>query len=356
MKKTYNNHVRAGFHVIKGAAIPAKKSVAMFYTNARGVRWDTPEGETFVDEWFRMPFIKRKFNYQAGVAYDLDPCETYRDYAMWWYNKMFETQANDLLYWDDIFMQSNFNLVGSDAYRLPDGSIQPAAGLFNMRKLIRRTAVFQKELGKPANNMAHMTNTAIAPILSFARMNYDWEDHNGYSDFQKRYTREYIRTLSIGRQFGNFPVVLAPVSGGTKEQLEWCMRTATGVMLTHEVRWTNSQAKPYWHTLKKLYDFGYGQDFVKVYNYWDKDYPIKIMGLENSSLVLKKENTILIVVCDYSGGGNGSIELESKELGLGKNLITRNLETGKSLEVDNGKIKFELKKHDYIIILLKNKN
>ncbi len=354
MKKTYFNHVRSGFHTIKGAQTSNKKSVVMFYTNGRGVRWDTPEGKTFVDEWFRIPFIKRSFNYMAGAAYDLDPCESYRNYAMWWYKRMFDTGANDLLYWDDIFLQSNFNLVGSDAYLLPDGSIQPASGVFNMRELIRRTAVFQREIGKPANNMAHMTNTAIAPILSFARMNYDWEDHNGHSDFQERYTREYIRTLSIGRQFGNFPVVLAPVSG-TNAQQQWCIRTATGAMLTHELRWTNSQAKKYWHALKKLYDFGYGERSVQVFNYWNKKYPVKINGIESSSLVLKKKGAVLLVVCDYGNGGDVSLSPDLKCLGLDKNFLARNLETGANLKVVNESIRFKIKKHDYIMILLHNK-
>jgi hypothetical protein len=224
-----------------------------------------------------------------------------------------------------------------------------------MRDLIRRTAVFQQELGRSANNMAHMTNTAIAPVLSFARMNYDWEDHNGYNDFQERYTREYIRTLSIGRQFGNFPVVLAPVGGGTKEQLDWCMRTATGVMLTHEVRWTNSQARPYWHALKKLYDFGYGEPSVQVFNYWDENYPVKIKGLESSSLILKKQDAVLILICDYGNGGNVSIAPDRNKLGLDSNFSASNLETGKPIKISGGEMRIKLKKHDYIMILLKNR-
>ena len=347
-KQIYANSVNYCFHAVANSR---DKIPMMFYTNGRGVRWDTPEGQTFVDEWNRLPFISRKFDYLSGTAYDLDPAESYRDYAMWWYKKMFDTGANDLIYWDDIFMQSNFNLVGSEAYRLADGSIQPASGLFNMRELVRRAAILQSELGKPANNMVHMTNTAITPICAFARMNYDWEDNAGYKDFQDRYTREYIRATSMGRQFGNFPVVLAPVNG-TAGQFAWCERTATGVMLTHELRWSSSW-KHYWQTLKLLYDFGYGDKEVKVYNYWDKEFPLRIEAIDSSSIVLAKDGQAMIMVCDYSDGGKVKIIPDLKKIGLNQNFTASDLETHKNLEVNDGVISLSMKKHDYILILLK---
>ncbi|MHC4872206.1 MAG: glycoside hydrolase domain-containing protein, partial [Planctomycetota bacterium] len=350
-KKVYQSHVNGGFNNAKSARVDNKSVDVMFYTNARGVRWDTPEGGTFVDEWYRMPFIQRSFKHKAGVAYDLDPVESFRDYAMWWYKKSFNTGANDLLYWDDIFMQSNYNLVGSEAYRKADGTIQTASGIFNMRELVRRTAILQLEEGKPVRNMVHMTNTALAPISSFASMNYDWEGHNGYSDFQDRYTPEYIRTLTIGHQFGVFPVVLAPVSGGTKEQLDWCYRTATGVMLTHELRWTK-HSKQYWSTLKHFYDFGYGNSDVNVFNYWKENYPLKVAGIKSTSIVLAKKDSAFIMVCEYGEGGDAVITPDWKALGLSPSSKVVDAETGKEVANDNGTIKTNLKKHDFQIFVL----
>ena len=74
---------------------------------------------------------------------------------------MFTTFA-DAVYWDDIFPQSNFDTVGTDAYMLPGGTVQPSAGIWNMRALVRSGAVLAHELGKPNRNMVHITNTAIA--------------------------------------------------------------------------------------------------------------------------------------------------------------------------------------------------
>lgn len=338
---TYKNHVNAGFHMTAQAKNPASDMI-MYYTNARGVRWDTPEGQTFVDEWHRNPFSQRKFKWMDATAYDMEPVESFRDYAMWWYRKMIESGACDFIYWDDIFMSANFNMTAAGAYRRADGNIQPSSGIFNMRELVRRTAVMQAELGKPALNMVHMTNTAIAPICAFAGMNYDWEDHNGFRDFQDRYTREYVRALSIGHQFGNFPAVLAPLAG-TPEQLEWCERTATGVMLTHELRWTHSGRKHYWNTLKKLYDFGYGDKNVEVYNYWNAGFPLKITGPENSAIALVKNGKTLLMVCDYGGGGEYRVKSAGKAV---------NLESGEPVKSANSEIVFTLKKHDYILMVI----
>ncbi|NMA21586.1 MAG: hypothetical protein GX927_13515 [Lentisphaerae bacterium] len=339
--KNYVNHVNGGFHIVANTKDPLSDPV-MFYTNARGVRWDTREGQTFVNEWYRHSFIQRDFKWLSGVAYDLDPVDSFRDYAMWWYKHMFTSGACDAIYWDDVFLNANFNMVTTEAYRLPDGTIQPSTGLFNMRELIRRTAVLQTELGRPARNMVHMTNTAIAPICSFASMNYDWEDHNGFNDFQNRYSKEYIRALSIGRQFGNYPAVLAPVSG-TPKQVAWCERTATGVMLTHELRWTDSRRKHYWETLLSFYEFGYGSKEVQVHNYWDENFPFEIDGPDHSSIALVKPGKTLLMICDYGGGGEYRIATAAQ---------ATDMESGKVSNSRNGILSVSINNHDYVVLSL----
>lgn len=169
-ERTLNrNNVNYAFHMLKG-----KPTDVLAYTNARGVRFDTPEGRTFLDEWHRDAFSTRTWGHGEGVAYDLNPGESFRDYAMWYYRRMLDTFV-DHIYWDDIFLQSCFDVVGSEAYDLPDGSLQPAAGLWDMRELIRRTAVMKHELGRRAcADQPHITNTAIAPILSFAGSHLTW--------------------------------------------------------------------------------------------------------------------------------------------------------------------------------------
>jgi len=341
-------HINAGFHVMKHH----KSERMLVYTNARGARFDTREGQTFLDEWHRDAFPTRQWGLGGSVAYDMDPTESFRDYAMWYYRKMFDTFVEDI-YWDDIFLQSNFDTVGTDAYELPDGTIQPSSGLFHMRELIRRTAVFQHERKKRGFNMAHMTNTGIAPILSFCGTQLAWEDRAGDADFQDRYSRDYLRAESIGRQFGTVPYALTLLNGShTDPKNKWVLRTNAGVTLTHEIKPSSAYLYPdYWSNYVRLLEFGYGKPGVHVWNYWQEDYPAQITGSETSSLIVSKSGSAILVVCDYGNGGEVTVKLDPS-LGLGK-FTAEDIESSQPLVVGaDGAISFPLKKHDFRVILV----
>ncbi len=325
----------------------------LIYTNSRGVRFDTPEGRTFLNEWDRNAFPTHQWPYGGAVAYDLDPVKSFRDYAMWYYRKMLTT-FDDGIYWDDIFLQSDFNTVCTDAYRLPDGFVQPSAGLWDMRALIRRTAVLDQELGKPNTNMVHMTNTAIAPILAFARQDLDWEMHNGDADYQDRFSRSFILTESIGRQFGNVPVVLSENSGTSNpKKMAWVQRTEAGVLLTYELRiWDGYPA--YWNNYQRLVNFGYGTPAVKVWNYWRPGYPMKVTGDKTSSIILSKPGQALIVVCDWGHGGDIHLKPDRAVLHLPRRLTATDMENKNTVTVTaGGTIACRLKKHDFRVLLVK---
>jgi hypothetical protein len=341
------NHINGGFNQMK-----QQPDGVLCYTNGRGVRLDTPEGQTFLDEWHRDAFTKRDWPFGGATYYDLDPVESYRDYAMFYYKKMYDT-FDDAIYWDDIFLQSDFDTIGTAAYVRPDGNVQPSAGLWDMRALIRRAMVFGQEEGKINGNMVHMTNTAIAPILSFARTQADWEDRSGDADFQDRFSRDFLQTESIGRQFGNVPIVLNLIRGSDEAKLDWAYRTCAGVMLTHELKpWGRKYGKPdpFWENTDRLRAFGYGTPQVKVWNYWQSDFPAKISG-ETSSLLLSKPGSTLLIVCDYGDGGDYKVKLDAGVLGLKGKLTAKDAESGAALAVSPaGEIAFNLKKHDFKVI------
>jgi hypothetical protein len=343
----YPPHINAGFHVMKHH----KPGRVLVYTNARGVRFDTREGQTFLNEWHRDAFPTRQWGLGGAVAYDLNPVGSFRDYAMWYYKKMFDTFVEDI-YWDDIFLQSCFDTVGTDAYELPGGTIQPAAGLWDMRELIRRTAVFQHERKKRGFNMAHSTNTGIAPILSFCGTLYTWEDRAGEQDFQDRYSRDYIRAESIGRQFGVVPYSLTLVQTTDEAKKAWVLRTNAGVALTHEIKPSSAHYNSdYWSNYLRLLDFGYGKPGVHVWNYWQDEYPAQISGGETSSLLVSKPGRVILVVCDYGDGGDLTVKLDPS-LGLGGEFTATDVESDQALPVVAGTVRFALKKHDFKMILV----
>ena len=346
----YRPHIQSGFGTMSG-----KPQNVLLYTNGRGARFDTPEGQTFIDEWHADAFPPRKYGYGTGVWYDMDPVESFRDYAMWYYKKMFTTFA-DALYWDDVYLRGNFDTVGTHAYELPDGNIQPDYGPTNMRTLIKRTAVLACELGKQPANMAHMTNTANAQVLAFVQTNLSWEDRSGDAPFQERFSRDYIRAESIGRQFGNVPFVI-PLIEGNQEKIPLAHRSFAGATLTHELKNWYVSLQDYWDNFDRLIALGYGTPEAQVFNYWQADYPVKIHDGDTSSIVVSRPNKAIVIVCDYSGAdSNPTLELDQKVLGLTGKISAIDMESNQSLELtETGSIKAPLKKYDFRVIQVEAK-
>ncbi len=322
-----------------------------FYTNARGQRIDIPESRTFLDDWFREDFQESRKtppSYGASKAYSVTPVESYRDFAITRYKKMIETGACDNIYWDDMFLAANENYGGStDAYIMEDGRLQASFGVFDLRELTKRTAIMQLELGRVPNNMVHMTNAAMVPICAFVQQNLDWEDNLGSNPFQQRYTREYLRATTIARQFGNLPAGLGLLSGD-KKVLEYCTETGAGVAITHEIQWTlgSARSKDFRFMMENFYQFGYGQDDkVQVLNYWDKNYPVKVSGAENSSILLRKGDEFYLVICNF--GEKADLTAEITDI-PGFTAVDAN--TNKPLSVKGNKVPFTLKKYGYIFM------
>lgn len=352
-------HWRSGMN--RSAMAHGTDAVHVFYTNPRSVPLGMPPGQTFGDEWDRQQWTVRGGNCESGHAYDNDPVASYRDYAIWWYSRMVGTGAADAIYWDNVFCNSDFNLVGTDAYRLPDGGIQPSSGIFNMRALVRRCAVMMTELGKtPRNNWVHMTNTAMAPVCSFAGVHYDWEDTAGNSTIQERYTREYIQATAIGRQIGNrvgvigyFACDFVPENERDLAKQAWLHRTGVGACLTHELEWR--RITEWQDAIKRLNDWGYRKADTKVWNYWDEDepFPVTVTGGESAALVMSREGKALVVLSDWKRGGDYRIRPDISALGIKKDFRAFDHTSGEELTVADGIIHVAVGKFDYVVVELR---
>jgi hypothetical protein len=197
-----------------------------------------------------------------------------------------------------------------------------------------------------------MTNTNIVPILSFANINLDWEWQYGKRDFQDRFTPDLTVAETIGRQCGNIPLILAGGFYDEKDPAwEWCMRTRLGVCLVHEIRvW---DWHPAWHyaMYQKLFDFGYGGPDCRVYNYWDEGFPLKVTGVDAKGIVMAKGPRAIAIVTDYGEGGQCSLELDLRGLGLPPTVKANDLETGEGVDGGAGRASFPLKKHDFRALL-----
>ena len=102
--------------------------------------------------------------------------------------------------------------------------------------------------------------------------------------------------------------------------------------------------------MEKWFEFGYGTPAVKVYNYWKKNYPVKITGGDNTSVYLEKGKQSQLLICSYGPDTTLNVSVNRKQ-------ITKvvNLETGKEIPVVNGKLQIKLAKYDLVYLGLETK-
>lgn len=337
----------------------------VWYTNPRGIQYWPSAGRTYCDEWnvFEFMDLDRDFDCMSKRDYCLNPNAAFRDYAAYWYRKMALSLAMDHLYWDVSYPKACWDILGTEAYVLPDGRIQPDLGIFDVAALVKRAATVQAECGRDATgNWVHMTDTAMAQLLAFGGVNFDWEDNVAPHSFQKKYPKDRLIAAVIGRQFGNRVKVIGHYSHTSDERDAWYRRTGTGVMLTHELYWKSIE-KVYQEKHKLLTDWGYRQPETRVWNYWNEDepYPLSVTGGENATLALAKKGKkkgeggeAAFVISDYSEkGGEFRVRPDVKLLGIGTGFKAYDMEDGSELPVRNGEVVVQVKPCDFRMVVLR---
>ena len=342
----------------------------LLYVQGRGITFATPEFQTFQDEWTFMDYNSRAWPMgpRDGLSYSSGPVRSWQDYNLWWLKQQMEI-FTDGLYFDCFYILPNKDRIMSDAYRLPDGRIQPGLPILDQREMTKRTATMYLEAGRHPMIGPHMTNSTIMPMMSFAQFGLDWEWHYGRSDFQDRWSREHIRAACTGRQSGCVPIVIGiGAKGGSAEEVEWLQRTFNGVVLTHELVpvWytVNPYIKPserrkrgtsrlmYQKIRQHLLTMGIGTPTCRTYNYWQSDYPVTITGVETSSIVHVGEKETLLILTEYGKGGNAQVSLDGGILSPTAAGAATDFETGETIPFADGRLRFPLKKHDIRIIRL----
>lgn len=343
--KFYDAHINSGMRTASGTTRQDGWLLTP-YTNPRGMGFDQPEWPTFQDEWLQLPYYQRAK--RGAVDYSVCPVRSFQDAAMWHYQEMMT--CFDGIYWDNLYLSSNFNTISGGAWTDENGKVHPSMGLWAMRDLVKRTAVLFNEEGRPVfSNVIHMTNACLVPIMAFANINLDWEWQYGHRDFQDRFTPELTVAQTIGRQCGNIPLILSGGYWSAPEDMKpWINRTRTGVCLVHEIRAWDWQPKEMWDLYKKMFDFGYGEKDCRVYNYWDEGFPLRVEGVNAKAIVLVRGGKALAIVTDYGEGGECRLKLDMAALKLPATIKASDVETGEAIASPApGEAAFTLKKHDY---------
>jgi hypothetical protein len=349
-------HVNAGFHAARSSTW--EDGFRLFvYTNPRGAGFHVPEFATFQDEWLRYGWFNRNWGKDESVGYDVSPSRSFQDYALWYYRKMLT--CFDGVYWDNLFLSAHFDPVAGDAWVDEQGRVHPAMGLMHLRDLVKRTAVMLwqesrdwPEPRKPPITLAHMTNTMIVPVMSFLNCTMDWEWKYGYDDFQDRFSADLTVAETIGRQVGAWPTILAGGHPDLKDpRVDFMYRTRLGVALAHEIQVFDYRPARDLEIYRKLFQFGYGSEGCRVFNYWQPDHPVRVRGIEACTLAAAKDGKAIVVVTDYGGGGPCQVTLDLDRLGLPAGVGATDLETGDTIvSTGPGQFRLDLKKHDFRIL------
>lgn len=312
---------------INWSATPAKADAVIPYTNLRGEIMTTPEWLVYQDEWRRVYFPEWRHTEspQTGsIDFAMTPVRSRQDYLLYYYRELLR-RGFDGIYWDNICIYANENPVTGNGYRRADGLWQTDTDIWLLRELTKRTAVMFHQEGKRNLTMPHMTNAYLLPVFAWTTLNLDWEWKYGGTDFQERFTRDYIRAASLGRQGGNIPVILPGITEvHDPVRQAWVERTRIAVCLPHEINiW---QADPLFVKIKQyLYDLGYGRD-AEVYNYWERQPVATITGADAVFLVVRGRTETALLIANWGDTAPVTVTLDCEKLGLPREGEARNWE------------------------------
>jgi len=295
--------------------------------------WYHPESRVFINEWWGRYADGPRSNWSelnigcGGIV------PSYQDFACWWGAEFIRRGIG--LYFDNAFPMPAYDTLTTSAYKLPDGFVQPSAGMWARREYLRRMWVLHQQLA-PAETkplmMLHMTNTHIVPYMVFNECNLDLEWKYGPHPLQTRYPADLLRAESIGLQTGNIPEALANIHNTTSdEQKAFVERTRFGVLMVHEIKayMPGEDGK----LLTRVLDFGYGRDGCKVFNYWDEAYPVRSSDPDCKSLLLQRGNELLLVLCTWNADPETvTLSLDTDTLGMTPTAAA-DAESGKALEM-----------------------
>jgi len=240
-------------------------------------------------------------------------CESGNDNRLWWTEKWIKDADIDGYYMDNVCARYNANDVAGNAYRLPDGRIQPGYDLWELREYVKRLrTIFQKHRPQ-AMICIHNTEFQFAPIMAFADLAMGGEmpmPTGGSRDFMDMYPRPYMDLMynvplwgyqlsnlyhfnwdSFKDEFGEYDATAALKAH----------RTAMATSLVHGMEFF--QGIEYKHylmakfmMLKKLP----GQfEFIPS---WQANGLFKIANNdpEVDVAVYKKDDVLLVILCNYA--------------------------------------------------------
>ncbi len=324
------------------------------YGNARILSHTWPEFEVYADEWdlreWRPP---RELN-----EFSTEPVPSFVDFTLY---QLREELKHGLtgMYYDNIFEGLVRDPVTSAAFEGEDGTLYPAFGVFRLRELVKRTAVFLHQQGVSYNGspaiMLHMTDCPIVPVLSFAGLQLDWEMNFGGNTYQERFPLHYGIAASTGAQAGVNPQVLIDAKGCDGDSAK-VIRSAMAMTFVYNIiaHSIGFEGKPlnkspfYKEAMNKLFANGYGKRDNVLYAGVDPDNPVRITPATVKATTVKRaDGGVLLLIGNLAGDANARIDASKITKGEAVDLMSN------KVIGSGGVYNINVAKESFAIVLIK---
>lgn len=333
-RKTLRAHVNAEFHYAR--MLYGKPNPVLYYYTCNA---DPCEGlyelEVLADEWGK---------YTAVYG-------SHQDYAVYYLDKMLEAGMGGV-YNDNAFFRCNYDWVTGDAWIDDNGDVHPSFSLWALREHTRRQVVTMVQRGLDPWLTIHHTNANILPALGFATNTMGMEWKYGNSDYQDRYTPDYIRAVNQGLQGGFYPTSLEGIfEVKTPEERTRLTRTMFAALLTHEVRPTLQYScdwRLYEKVMTKMMAFGIAKDDCTYTAYWNDLNPV-VCSDKDVIVSVYSRGRRMLALCGSWADGDRNVVLSLKS---GAIAAAKDAETDAPLKVKDGKAAITIPRHGFAIVEL----
>ena len=282
-------------------------AVPYFENNNIGGQF-SPEVDYFGDQW--------KTSLNGALYYD----PTLIDYVVHNLGTWARDCGIDGWYVDNIRPEPCANLDAGRGYKLPDGRVQPAYGLFAMRTLWLRVRAAFAEQGKHDKIVLHATNSMVIPWLGAGDIAYDGEHNVIYpelgKDFMDYWSLERMRA-DCSDMWGVAVNFMHEYQGNwDSDKLSKAMRAYTGMVILNDALPSgnaNGMNTPVWIGRDR---FGIEADDVTFLPYWEPT------GLTSATADVYlagwlRPGKLLLAVVNKGEKTDARIKLDARKLGLG---------------------------------------
>ena len=337
-RKTLRAHAFAGMN--RPCFLHDKKNTVLYYYTCDTDPCDgLYELDVMADEWGKSTKVYG----------------SHQDYAVYYLKRMCEEGMTGV-YNDNAFFSCNYDWVAGNAWIDAKGEVHPSFSLWALRDFCRRQILAMLEAGvKDPWLTIHHTNSNILPTMSYATNTMGMEWKYGKSEYQDRWTRDYIRTVNQGLQLGCFPTSLEGIFDITDPaEKTRVTRTMLAALLPHEVQPTLQQSGDHALVRKVLglkQAFGVGKDDCVYTAYWDEANPVVQARDDVMVSVYRRGKRLLAVIGSYA---NEDVELKVA-LKSSAIVAAHDAEDGSGLAASGGAVALPLKNRDFRILELEMK-